>query len=394
MLVQIESVKLIDIRIPFIRPRGSAADPADAKTGCVLIVRGGGHLGFAEAPVFAAPTYDEQFVAQTHAAVELFARAIFALGRKRGAEVEVTLEVAVASLARYRGNAAAKAAVEVALLDLYARQSGLGAAEVLAAYARQLGHLGMAGRFAAIDEREPIEAQGTSLALIGDEPERLEELERLSALGYRRLKVKVDAGSGADALARLVSRARVELSADANGSLSDGEQLVSLLGAGFSYVEQPFAPGSFSELARLHRVQLPAGSARLALDESISGPGALRDALALVPFSVAVLKVSRLGGIGGLLEAVRIAEAAKIGFYIGGMYDTPILRRLNTLLIKALQPPEVSDLGPDQDFFGPETPPSVYRLGDGQLMLMRDAGISAPYVPATEHTVGMSELRP
>ena len=392
MLVNIESVKVIDVRIAFARPRGSAPDPALAKTGCIVIVKGGGHLGFGEAPVFAAPTYDEQFVAQTHAAIGLFVSAMLARGRRRGSAVELAVEEAVAALSRYRGNSAAKAALEIALLDLYARQRGLGASAALAQYARQLGHLGMAGRFAALEEEAPIPAQGTSLALFDDEAQRVSEMERLSRLGYRRLKVKVDAPFDAAALARLVEVAGVELSADANGTLSDRSQLAALFDAGFSYVEQPFAPGSLHDLAQLHSVQPEGGPARIALDESISGPGALRDAIALAPFSVAVLKVSRLGGIAGLLEAVRIAEAAKIGFYIGGMYDTPVLRRLNALLVAALDPPEVSDLGPDADLFGPEIPPSVVRRGDGALSLVGDEGISGPYVPAEEHTTGVSEL--
>ncbi|MDA8262237.1 MAG: hypothetical protein M0Z47_05330 [Actinomycetota bacterium] len=392
MLVHIESVKVIDVRIPFSRPRGSAVDPAFAKTACLVITRGGGHLGFAEAPVFAAPTYDEQFVAQTHAAIELFASAMLAKGRRDGSAVELAVEEVVASLARYRGNSAAKAAIEISLLDLYSRQRGIGAAGTLAEYARQLGHLGMAGRFAALDEEEPIPAQGTSLALLEDETERSLEAARLSRLGYRRLKVKVDAPFEPDALKRLVAAADIEMSADANGTLADRDQLAALLGVGFSYVEQPFAPGSLHDLAQLHNVGLRSGSARIALDESISGPGALRDAIALVPFSVAVLKVSRLGGIAGLLEAVRIAEAAKIGFYIGGMYDTPVLRRLNALLVKALEPPEISDLGPDSDFFGSQIPPSVVRRGDGELMLVGDEGISGPFVPAEEHAAGVSEM--
>ncbi len=392
MLVQIESVKVIDVNIPFARPRGSAVDPALAKTGCLVLMRGGGHLGFAEAPVFSAPTYDEQFVVQTHGAIELFASALLARGRRNGSSVEVAVEEAVASMARYRGNSAAKAAIEIALLDLYARQKGLGAAGALAEYARQLGHLGMAGRFAAIDEGEPIAPQGTSLALYGDGAERAAEMSRLSELGYRRLKVKVDAPIDAASLAPLVAGTGIELSADANGTLSGREELASLLGVGFSYVEQPFAPGSLHDLAQLHRIGLPSGSARLGLDESISGPGALRDAVAFVPFAVAALKVSRLGGIAALLEAVRIAEAAKIGYYIGGMYDTPILRRLNALLVKALEPPEISDLGPDGDFFGPEIPPSVVRRGDGDLMLVGDVGISGPFIPAEEHCVGVSEF--
>ena len=92
MLVHIESVKVIDVRIPFSRPRGSAVDPAFAKTACLVITRGGGHLGFAEAPVFAAPTYDEQFVAQTHAAIELFASAMLAKGRRDGSAVAMANE--------------------------------------------------------------------------------------------------------------------------------------------------------------------------------------------------------------------------------------------------------------------------------------------------------------
>ncbi len=389
--VEIESVKIVDVSIPFSRPLGSAVNTAERRHGCVVILSGGGHLGFGEAPVLVLPSYDEQFVRQTHVAIAVFFAEIFA-GAKAyplGAD-QVNIEDAIVVLGRFRGNSAAKAAIEMGLLDLYARQASISASEVIAQYARALGHIGIAGRFGEIDQSAPIQAQGTSLGIDEGQSTRLAQTHRLAALGYRRIKVKVDSDVNLEEMRELCASSPVEMSADANGTISDRDFAMALADAGFSYLEQPFAAGSMRDLARLHDL----GATRIALDESISSPGALKDAVAYVPFSLAVFKISRLGGVAGLLEAVAIAEAAKLDFYIGGMYDTPILRRLNAVMIKALAPAAVSDLGPESDYFDASVPPSLYRQADGSLMLVGDDGLTGAYVPPEDCTSAIEIIVP
>ncbi len=390
MRVVIESAKILDVAIPFIRPMGWASSASRDRAGCVLVLSGGGHLGFAGAPTFASPIYDEQFVGQTHGALGLFLAAIFAAGTShRSGAIEISIQEASGVLKGFKGNTSAKAAIEVAMLDLFGRQRGLRAGETLASYARIRGHCELAARFDSLDETTSLRAQGTSLGMISTPELRVQELGRLASLGYRRVKVKVDSSVELGEMRALCASSQIELSADANGSMSDPKVVTALFEAGFCYIEQPFVPGSMRSLARLHDLT----PAKIALDESISSLAALEDLIAYVRFDIAVLKLSRLGGIGPLLDAVAIAEAAHVGFFIGGMYDTPILRRLNALMVKALAPSEISDLGPDADYFGPSVSPALYRGGDGSLMILADDGISGSYIPGSESILAVQVIK-
>ena len=383
MLVELDAVRIIDINIPFVRRLGSASNPQLYKSGCVLVFSGAGDLGFGEAPVFVEPTYSEEFVAQTHGALELFLGVVFAKCANVGlGRAKIDIDKAMTTLRAFKGNNSAKAAIEIGLLDLYARQNCLAPGVVLAQYARNLGFFEIAQRFesSAANLTPAILGQGTSLGLQFDHSARSLELARLERLGYRRIKVKVNESLNFGELTELVRGSSVELSCDANGTLVDPQSAIELARCGFSYLEQPFRAGGVGYVRELHRHLTQESDIKLCLDESLCSIEAVEDAIEFIPFSIAVLKLSRLGGIAPLLAAVQKLEAANIAYYIGGMYDTPILRQLNAILIQALQPAEISDLGPDGDYFNREIEPSIYRDDRGLLQLANASYISCAFV--------------
>ena len=383
MIVVLDAVRIIDISIPFVRRLSSASNPQLHKSGCVLVFSGAGDLGFGEAPVFVEPTYTEEFVAQTHAALELFLGVVFANCAKVSlGHAEVDIDKAMTTLGAFKGNNSAKAAIEIGLLDLYARQNCLAPGVVLAKYGRNLGFFEIAQRFEsqAANLTPVILGQGTSLGLQFDHSPRSLELARLERLGYRRIKVKVNESLNFGELTELVRGSSVELSCDANGTLVDPQNAINLARCGFSYLEQPFRAGGVGYLRELHRHLAQESDIKLCLDESLCSIEAVEDAIEFIPFSIAVLKLSRLGGIAPLLAAVQKLEAANIAYYIGGMYDTPILRQLNAILIQALQPGEISDLGPDDDYFNREIEPSIYRDEHGLLQLVNASYLSCAFV--------------
>ena len=383
MLVVLDAVRIIDISIPFVRGLSSASNPQLYKSGCVLVFSGAGDLGFGEAPVFVEPTYTEEFVAQTHAALKLFMGVVFAQCVKVGlGSAEIDIEKAMTTLRAFKGNNSAKAAIENGLLDLYARQNCLAPGVVLAQYGRDLGFFEIAQRFESSSANlTPVMiGQGTSLGLDHDLSARVLELARLERLGYKRIKVKVNGSLNFAELTELVRGSSVELSCDANGTLDDPQDAIELARCGFSYLEQPFRAGSVGYLRQLHRHLSQESDIKLCLDESLSSLEAVQDAIEFIPFSIAVLKLSRLGGIAPLLAAVQKLEAANISYYIGGMYDTPILRQLNAILIQALQPSEISDLGPDGDYFNREIEPSIYRDELGLLQFVNASYLSCAFV--------------
>ena len=118
--------------------------------------------------------------------------------------------------------------------------------------------------------------------------------------------------------------------ADANASFSPGtiQRLRELDAAGLSWIEQPFSPASLRATADI-RDSL---GTRIALDESVSSMNAVQRIIEMDAAHAISLKPGRLGGIRAALQAYRMAKAAGLSVWIGGMLETGIGRAHNLAL--------------------------------------------------------------
>ena len=145
------------------------------------------------------------------------------------------------------------------------------------------------------------------------------EAARAVAQGFRCLKLKVGIGDDAGRVAavRAAAGQEVALRLDANGAW-DVEQAVSAINAlspaGLELVEEPT-----HGLAGVRKVreQVPV---RIAIDESAAEAGALTSGVA----DAVCLKISRCGGISGLLAAAALVRASGAEVYLASTYDGPI----------------------------------------------------------------------
>lgn len=140
------------------------------------------------------------------------------------------------------------------------------------------------------------------------------------AAGYRCLKLKVGVGDDRARLAavRAAVGPEVALRIDANGAWSAAEApraLAALAPIGLELCEEPV-----HGVAALAAVQAAVAPLPLAMDETGVGPGAL-DAGAT---RAVCLKLSRCGGISGLLDAARRARAAGSEVYLASTLDGPL----------------------------------------------------------------------
>ncbi|MHB2001164.1 MAG: mandelate racemase/muconate lactonizing enzyme family protein [Solirubrobacteraceae bacterium] len=139
------------------------------------------------------------------------------------------------------------------------------------------------------------------------------------AAGFRCLKVKVGAGDDAGRLAaiRAVAGPQASLRLDANGAwnVQEAVDAINALSAtGLELVEEPT-----HGLARVRdvREQVPV---RIAIDETAAEPGALTAGVA----DAVCLKISRCGGISGLLAAASLVRASGAEVYLASTYDGPL----------------------------------------------------------------------
>lgn len=206
------------------------------------------------------------------------------------------------------GCAYSKAAVEMAIFDLLAKECGVPLYRFIGGGIRKSVQLSYSLSAQSLDDELTI-------------------VSRLSESGYRIFKLKVGVlNPNEDALRMRQIRSAfpdVELRLDfnENGSVVSLHQLLPTIEeCGITVLEQPFPAGSFSAEKWLSQ----RFSGILLADESCRS---LTDLVSIVRtghFQAISLKIQKLGGISKTLEAATIAHAHGLLSYCGGTSDTAL----------------------------------------------------------------------
>jgi o-succinylbenzoate synthase len=154
------------------------------------------------------------------------------------------------------------------------------------------------------------------------------QVDEAVADGAARVRIKVQPGWDVEPVAAVrADHSDLVLQVDANGSyqMGDAEQVERLAAFGVLCIEQPLPPADLvahAEFAR--RTSVP-----ICLDESLSSPRRVLDALRNQACRVACLKPGRLGG----LRAARLAHAAcaeaGVAVFVGGFFEAGLGRASN-----------------------------------------------------------------
>jgi O-succinylbenzoate synthase len=317
----------------------------------------GGLAGWGEAPVAARPHFSaETVVTARHALLDFLLPAVV------GAEVG-SVEALLARFAWVRGHAMARAAVEAAFRDLAAKAEGRPLAATLGAAA------------------DAIEV-GVSLGIPegGDLAALVSEVERRTAEGYGRVKVKIRPGFDRAPLEAVRARfPSLPLAADANGAyaLEDAPHLAALDALGLLYLEQPLAPDDLARHARLAR----ALATPICLDESLKTPYDLEAAIALGACRVVNLKPARVGGTRAALAVRDLAREAGLGLWCGGMLETGVGRAHNVALAATAGFTLPGDLSASDRYWEEDVVEPPFRLlAGGRLAVPRGPGIGVEVV--------------
>jgi o-succinylbenzoate synthase len=188
---------------------------------------------------------------------------------------------------------------------------------------------------------------------------------RAAREGYSCVKVKVGVGDDAGRVAavRAAAGPQMELRLDANGAWSVEEAVAAiemLAPAGLELVEEPVHG---IEAMRAVRDRVPV---RVAMDETAAEPGSLTAAVA----DAVCLKVSRCGGISGLLAQAALVRASGADVYVSSTFDGPIGIAAAVHCAAALRPTGACGLG------------TLGLFADELAVLsVRDGEIAVPDVP-------------
>ncbi len=183
----------------------------------------------------------------------------------------------------------------------------------------------------------------------------LEAVRKAQAFGYPRVKLKVKPGHDLKIVRAVRAEfPRMSIILDANQSYDEGDldALRALAAEGIDCMEEPLDPAKkpavgpqdlHARLARLQReLRCP-----IALDESWTSAAQLEKILAAHPdLRCVVVKIAKFGGVQPALDFCSRARERGVGFWLGGMYDTGVSKRLHAAfgtLSGCILPGDISD---------------------------------------------------
>jgi len=355
--VRIESVSLAVVHLPLVRPFETSFGTMSAREFVLIAVRDGGVTGWGECVADTDPFYSsETTTGAWHVLTKYLVPSV--LGRP------MTHPREIARLwPPVRGHQMAKAALEMATWDLYARLQRKPLCDVLGG------------------ERRPI-ASGVSIGIQPSPEALVDRVASELADGYQRVKIKIKPGW--DVAPVRAIRARypdLALMVDANAAyrLQDGPALARLDADKLMMIEQPL---DYDDLVQHAKLQASLETA-ICLDESITGPKAAADALDLGACRIINIKPGRMGGFGPSLDVHALATARSVPLWHGGMLESGIGRAHNLHLSTLPGFTLPGDVAASRRYFVPDLidPPIDVRK-DGCIDVPAGAGIGVVPVDA------------
>jgi o-succinylbenzoate synthase len=247
-----------------------------------------------------------------------------------------------------RGHRMAKAALEMAVWEGFARGRGESLAAVLG------------GTKSAV-------AAGVSIGIQPDLPTLLDRIAGFLDQGYQRIKLKIAPGRDATTLEAVRHEfPNVPLTVDGNAAYGRGDldHLSSLDRFGLVLLEQPFPEDALLLHARLQERM----TTDVCLDESITSPERCREAIALAAGRVVNIKPGRLGGHTPSLEVHDLCAAAGIPVWCGGMLESGIGRAHNVALASLPNMRLPNDTSASDRYWDRDIVHPPFRLQEGGMV--------------------------
>ena len=260
------------------------------------------------------------------------------------------------ALKAVRGHNMAKAAVEMAMWDLFARQRGEPLARVLGG------------------TRDRI-ASGVSVGIQPSLDALVAKVEGELAAGYRRIKIKIKPGWDVRPVERLRERfGAIPLMVDANAAYQpgDADHLAALDAFDLMMIEQPLDYDDVAEHAALQRrLKTP-----ICLDESIKTVGIAREAIAAGACRIINIKPGRVGGFGESIRLHDLCASHGIPVWHGGMLESGIGRAANIHLSTLTNFSLPGDVAASRRYFDPDLiEPPIEVAADGTIAVPTGPGL-------------------
>ncbi|MBP7776623.1 MAG: o-succinylbenzoate synthase [Acidobacteria bacterium] len=335
------------------------------RTFLLIRVEGEGQVGWGEAVAEAHPYYSSETTETAwHIITEFLAQRVV------GKTFEHPREIYPA-MARVRGQNMAKAGVEMAAWDLYARLRGKPLSAVLGG------------------TRDRI-ASGVSIGIQDSLDQLVAKVEKELAAGYKRIKIKIKPGWDVNAVEAIRAKfPDILLMVDANAaySVTDGAHLAKLDDYKLMMIEQPLEYDDVMDHVQLQKeIATP-----ICLDESIHTVRIARDAIEAKACKIINIKPGRVGGHGESIRLHDLCQTHGIPVWHGGMLESGIGRAHNIHLASLPNFTLPGDIAASKRYYLPDLiEPGIEVSPDGTIPVPTGPGIGVTIV---EERVQAATLR-
>lgn len=325
------------------------------RTFLLIRLEGEGQVGWGEAVAEANPYYSSETTETAwHIITEFLAQRVV------GKTFEHPREVFPA-MKRVRGHNMAKAGVEMAAWDLYARIHGKPLSAVLGG------------------TRDRI-ASGVSIGIQDSLDQLVAKVEKELAAGYKRIKIKIKRGWDINAVEAVRAKfPDILLMVDANAAYSagDGAHLAKLDAYKLMMIEQPLEYDDVMDHVQLQReIATP-----ICLDESIHTVRIARDAIEAKACRIINVKPGRVGGHAESIALHDLCQAHGIPVWHGGMLESGIGRAHNIHLASLPNFTLPGDVAASKRYYTPDLiEPGIEVSPDGTIPVPTGPGIGVNIV--------------
>ncbi len=356
--MKLEAVETVRVPMPLVRPFRTSFGLQVARDVLLVHVRTDVGEGWGEAAAHAEPYYNEEFVDASQLVIERFlVPAIVARGDFHSSDLSEIFR-------RVKGYPAAKAGLEMALLD----------AELRAADERLVDALG--GVRSAV-------AVGVSVGITSSIDELVATVDGYVGDGYQRVKLKIEPGFDIEVLTAVrAAFPDLALQVDANAAYtsSDLELLRRCDHFNLLMIEQPFAVDDLET----HAILAASMATPICLDESIVSLAATRRALDAAACSIVNLKVGRLGGVLSAKAVHDFCCERGVATWCGGMLESGIGRATNVALAALPGCVYPGDISASERYFSQDVT---------EPFILENSTLAVPRGPGLGVTVDLEAIR-
>jgi L-Ala-D/L-Glu epimerase len=339
-IVEVATARLVrDLHTPFVTALRRTSQVLSV---AIRVRDADGGLGYAEAPQIWRVT------GESLASIEACVHGPLAdalLGREFS--TETAPEVYQVLAGAVAANTGARAACEVAVLDLLARQAGLSFAAFLGSTATQAGtDITIAAQVDDASAEMVPPSFSTAKVKVGLDPSDVERVIRIQRQAGRPVRIRIDANQAWD-VATTVANVETWLAA----------------GVELEFVEQPLPAWDLPGHAELRR-RLPVP---VMLDESVFSVHDLHRAIEAQAADQVNIKLAKCGGVFAGIEIARQARKAELGVMVGSMMESELGVSAAAALASVLAPEATHDLDAAWWSINPDDTASPYRAGNFHL---------------------------